>query len=74
MVLLILLLTLVLIFWGLLVKKSIPENQANNLINNGQPVLMNIDEKKELGIPDNLSVEIINRNHAGQITTYKLLK
>lgn len=72
--LLVLLLVLALIFLSLLSKKSAPESQVNNSVNNGQPVLMTLDEKTELGIPNNLSVEILNRNKDGQITTYKLIK
>ena len=72
--LLILLLLLVFIFWNLMSKKTVVENPNNTPINNSQPTLMTTSEKQELGIPDNLSVEILNRNKDGQITTYKLIK
>ncbi|MBN2884573.1 hypothetical protein JXE04_01465 [Patescibacteria group bacterium] len=72
--LLALLFVLVFIFWNLLLKKSTPNNSEIIFINNNQPILMNIDEKNELGIPENMSVEILNRTQDGQITTYKLIK
>ena len=72
--LIVLLLLLVLIFWTLMSKRTVVENSKNIPASNSQPVLMNTQEKQELGIPDNLSVEILNRNQDGQITTYKLIK
>lgn len=70
----VLLLVIVLIVWQLSLRDTNINNQKSPSADNSQPILMSANEKKELGIPDNLSVEIINRNQEGQITTYKLIK
>jgi hypothetical protein len=38
------------------------------------PAVITVDERHELGIGDDVQLEVINRNSNGRITTYRLIK
>lgn len=55
-------------------KKNNPIEQNNISEIKLSPDAISIDERRELGISEDVELEVINRGSNGEITTYRLLK
>jgi len=70
----ILLIIIIVVAVQLLNSKDNSINKNDTPVIKQAPATITLDERKEMGIADDLQIEVMNRDDEGKITTYRVVK